>query len=195
MRSFASALALGAFSLFTAPAFATPGVRSSDEEPPDSDDASDAPAKNDVSFGLAGGPEFRRLYDIPISGFDVRAMLGPETTRPSNFLPAAFVSMLLANTEAGLGVHHVVAGARFEAASRYFYGGVSLAMGYLWIDRARGGGMGNFDGVVDLFVGPQVPLGDHLTLSLEGRVSAELLPGTDNAIAYGPGVAVRARFY
>jgi hypothetical protein len=157
--------------------------------------AEPAQQKQGFSASLEAGKEWRWLYGIPIDGYDFRATFAPGAVLHRHFLPAVFTSVMLAQTETGLGVNHVVIGGRLEARARYFYVGMSAGLGYFWVNRADGGAMGNADGLLDLFLGPQLPLGDHFALALEGRFSAELLPGQDNTVAYGPGLALRAIFH
>lgn len=153
------------------------------------------PLNKNVSFGFSAGPELRELYDIPVRGFDLRGMFGPAHAWLRYVRPSAFASVMLGRTEAGLGVGHVVFGGRLEAVSPYFYGGVTFATGYFWVSRASGGSMGNLDGLCDVFAGPQLPIGEHVALTLEARFTVEELPGTDDTVAFGPGAAVGLRFY
>jgi hypothetical protein len=162
---------------------------------PRAPDPNAKPTAKRPAVSVGGGAEFRHLYGIPVAGLDARAALGPADAFERHFWPAAFVGLLVGRTDAGLDVDHLVLGARFEGRAGFVYGGASAALGYFRVSRANGGFMDNAELSCDLFLGPQVPLGGHTALSLEARVTAEILPGTNDALAFGPGVALRLRFY
>jgi hypothetical protein len=158
-------------------------------------DGAGSPASRGLSGTLEVGREMRSLFDIPIRGYELRGALGPADALNRHFWPGAFASVLLGDTDSGLSANHAVVGARFEGRARYLYVGASVGAGIFWLARANGGAMTNFEGLLDLFVGPQIPLGEHAAISIQARYSFEVLPGTDDTVAYGPGLALRGRFY
>jgi hypothetical protein len=194
-RRWASLPILGAVVALAVPSRAASAARDAPTPVPEPATATQEPERQGLSGSLEFGKEWRSLYGIPLTGYDLRGTLGPSNVLHRHLLPAAFASVMVAHTDAGLGVNHVVIGGRVEARSRYFYAGISAGGGYFGLDRADSGSIGNAVGLLDLFLGPQVPFGEHFALALEGRLSLELLPGHDDTLAFGPGLAVRALVY
>jgi hypothetical protein len=162
-------------------------------------DARATTSRSAKRHGLSGSIEgtlgTRWLFGIPIEMKELRAALGPGDSFSETVMAYGFASVMLGRTEAGLPLGHALFGGRADFRLSYFHGGVTLGVGRFWLERTNGAVMGNLAGLGELFVGPQVPLGNHCALSVDGSLAAELLPGHDDTIAYGPGLSLRLRFY
>jgi hypothetical protein len=151
--------------------------------------------RHGISGSVEGSLGKRWLFDIPIDTKELRAALGPGDSFSETVMAYGFASVMLGRTEAGLSLGHVVFGGRVDFRLSYVHAGVTLGVGRFWLDRTSDVEISNLAGLGELFLGPQVPLGNHCALSVDGSLAAELLPGHDDTIAYGPGLSLRLRFY
>jgi hypothetical protein len=160
------------------------------------DEQAAPPRYGKLSGSLEGTFGKRWLFGIPIEMKELRAAIGPGDTFSRAVMPYGFASVMLGETQAGLSVGHVVIGGRVDGRLSYFHGGLSFGLGQFWLVRATDSErLKNLAALGELFVGPQVPLGSHLALSVDGSFAAELLPGHDGTIVYGPGLTLRLRIY
>jgi hypothetical protein len=148
-----------------------------------------------ISASVEGTLGKRRLFGIPIDMKELRAALGPSDSFSKPVMPYGFASVMLGKTKAGLSLGHVLFGGRVDFRLSYLHGGITLGAGRFWLARTSEIEMGNLAGLGELFLGPQVPLGSHAALSVDASLAAELLPGHDGTIVYGPGLSLRLRFY
>lgn len=148
-----------------------------------------------VSGMLSVTPQFRRLYDIPVHAIELGVGVSGHDAadRPAHAYVAAH--LLFGETSAGLAVVRGALDAVVDfRLGRFAHAGCVAGVGYLAVSRATRGSMTNLTLVGELFVGPELRFAD-VALSLDAALLADYVPGTDHALLWGAGAAVRGRFY
>jgi hypothetical protein len=148
---------------------------------------------------LGVNPQYQWLYGIPIRAVEFDAGFGLRSAAHEKVLAYLVGGALFGQTEGGLGVKRGTLSAKVERQFDQFHVGFMAGFGVFWLSRAERGTISNLTLSGKLYAGPEFKLaGDKTTLTIDATFGADLLPGdkeSNDALLFGPGVAVGVRFF